>query len=277
MMKYLDLALQAVGAFALAAGLITTIARQLPAEVWARLHAIPRVDNVLRALRAGGLDVVKFLRAVAAVLTGTPWAAWVPVAEGLAGTIASLTGRAPTDVFAIRVGAQVQIEVGDRAALIAPEEAERLAGQLLEAAHSARTWSSALRGKTLPMGTPTPSSAPARASDQRGFARFTGLLVVVLIGLVAALASIVGCGPVRELVMRAAPGVPDPSSCTEGAYRCNGAVPEACSASGRFWPALARRADGSQRVCAGGCGLTDGGVAVCLAPDAGDAMEGGAR
>ena len=80
-----------------------------------------------------------------------------------------------------------------------------------------------------------------------------------------------GCEPIREGVMRVTPGVPDPSGCVDGTQRCNGSVPEVCSASHRWWPALPPRADGTQRVCAASCAVTDAGVAVCAA------LDGGAR
>lgn len=93
--------------------------------------------------------------------------------------------------------------------------------------------------------------------------------LVIVAGVVGALTC--GCPAIREGVMRVTPGVPDPSGCTDGAQRCNGSVPEVCSASHRWWPALPRRADGTQRVCAAGCAVTDAGVAVCAA------LDGGAR
>jgi len=98
-------------------------------------------------------------------------------------------------------------------------------------------------------------------------------LMAVIIVASAAGGLTCACGPVREGLLRVTPGAPDPTTCTEGAMRCNARVPEVCAASQmegifRWWPALPRRADGTQRVCSGGCALTDGGLAVCLAPDA---------
>ena len=88
-----------------------------------------------------------------------------------------------------------------------------------------------------------------------------------------------GCEPIREGVMVLTPGVPPRSDCAEGTQRCAGAVPEVCSASHRWWSALPPRADGTPRACAGGCSVTDAGVAVCVAADASTAAEsdGGAR
>ncbi len=77
------------------------------------------------------------------------------------------------------------------------------------------------------------------------------------------------CGPARDALLAATPGVPPVSGCTTGNYRCNAGVPEACSASGRWWPALPRDAQGVQRQCSAGCALGDGGVAHCAAPDGG--------
>ena len=42
-----------------------------------------------------------------------------------------------------------------------------------------------------------------------------------------------GCEPLREGVMRVTPGVPDPSGCVADTQRCNGPVPEVCSATDR--------------------------------------------
>lgn len=137
------------------------------------------------------------------------------------------------------------------------------------------------RGSTIvtPSAPPPPPSAPSvdlsrapvappfysgRAGGQGGFARLTALALILFFILTPALLSIVGCGPVRETVMRAAPGVPDPEDCAPGAWRCRGEVPEYCSDSHRFWPSLARNADGSQRVCRAGCAINDAGVGVCL-------------
>ena len=77
------------------------------------------------------------------------------------------------------------------------------------------------------------------------------------------------CGPAREALLRVTPTVPDPVGCVAGAQRCDGAVPVVCSSTGRWWPALAPRPDGTQRVCADGCAVDDAGVAHCQGPDGG--------
>lgn len=69
--------------------------------------------------------------------------------------------------------------------------------------------------------------------------------LILLLSLVVS----VGCGPARETVMRLAPGVPEVSGCAATTQRCNGAVPEVCSSSGRWWPSLPVRPDGTQRAC----------------------------
>lgn len=71
--------------------------------------------------------------------------------------------------------------------------------------------------------------------------------------------------------MRVTPGVPEPSGCVVDTYRCNGAVPEACSATHRWWPTIPRDPSGAQRVCPAGCAIAASGVAYCAAP-----MDGGA-
>lgn len=77
------------------------------------------------------------------------------------------------------------------------------------------------------------------------------------------------CGPARDALLAATPGVPPVSGCTAGNYRCNAGVPEACSASGRWWPALPRDATGGQTRCPAGCAVNGDGVAHCAAADGG--------
>lgn len=133
---------------------------------------------------------------------------------------------------------------------------------------------SPLRGSTIPISVAPPA--------ERGFARPAVLALILFLALMPLF---VGCETVREGVMRIAPGVPSRTDCEAGTQRCSAdQVPEVCSGSGRWWPALSRRADGSQRVCTGGCALTDAGVAVCVSvipenpfTDAAVAAEGGAR
>lgn len=95
-----------------------------------------------------------------------------------------------------------------------------------------------------------------------------GALLALSLTILAATAR---CGPARGALLSAA-GSPSAEGCDAGTYRCNGAVPEACSRSGRWWPALPRDATGRQTVCLDGCAVGDGGVAQC-AP----AADGGAR
>lgn len=78
--------------------------------------------------------------------------------------------------------------------------------------------------------------------------------------------ALTGCPLVRDAAMRAAPGVPDPVSCTPGVQRCDGLVPVVCSATRREWPALPRSASGEQRTCAPGACVVSDGVAHCEAP-----------
>jgi hypothetical protein len=63
-----------VGAVLTVFGVIGTLARAIPAPAWERIEReFPRVANTFRAMRAAGPDVVKFLRAVWAIVRGTPW------------------------------------------------------------------------------------------------------------------------------------------------------------------------------------------------------------
>ena len=103
--------------------------------------------------------------------------------------------------------------------------------------------------------------APAAGAAE--LARVSGVF-----GLVAVLA-LSACGPARDALMAVTPGVPPASGCTTGNHRCNGAVPEVCSETGRWWPALPRDAQGAQRACPAGCAMTADGAAYCAAADGG--------
>lgn len=101
----------------------------------------------------------------------------------------------------------------------------------------------------------------ARTLGQRGHVRGGLLAVLAVVALAVLGATAQGCGPARETVMRLAPGVPEVSGCAPSTQRCNGAVPEVCSSSGRWWPSLPVRPDGTQRACVS-CVVEDG-VAGC--------------
>lgn len=89
--------------------------------------------------------------------------------------------------------------------------------------------------------------------------------LVVAMVMLFALALAPACRPARELVMVVTPGVPSSSGCVEGATACVAGVPVRCSDSGRWWPALPRRADGTQRVCPSG--------QACAAPTASEPVH----
>jgi hypothetical protein len=140
-----------------------------------------------------------------------------------------------------------------------------------------------LRADELALGARLPEPiepAPRRRPGEGGYARFgamltvitTGALVMIILAFALA-AGTQGCGPTRELAMRATTGVPDPTDCQPLAQRCaetpGGVVPVVCSPvevpgsnRRREWPMLPRTADGRQRVCAHGC-LVTGGLAHC--------------
>lgn len=143
------------------------------------------------------------------------------------------------------------------------ERAWPRAGQLARAARKfgsdVQPFLAALLGALLGRPVHEDPEQPQPRAAERGSARPGALLVVVVLALGAYL--VVGCRTAREVVMRAAPGVPDPVGCVAGTQRCDGQVPQVCSASGRWWPSLPVRPDGSQRVC-GACVVEDG-VAGC--------------
>jgi len=108
-----------------------------------------------------------------------------------------------------------------------------------------------------------PSVGPlAPPPDQGGFVEGGAMLGVCVLALAASLACS-GCPVVREIAMRAAPGVPDPVGCVAGVQRCADGVPVVCSATGREWAALPRSASGEQRTCAPGVCVVSDGVAHC--------------
>ena len=118
--------------------------------------------------------------------------------------------------------------------------------------------------------TQAPPPPPPSGQSGRASLDVVALLLAVALCLVGLGAVLTACDPIREGVMRITPGVPDPSGCAEGVQRCNGLVPEVCSASHRWWASLPPRADGSPRVCRA-CVVDDAGVAGCdeLAADGG--------
>ncbi len=101
-------------------------------------------------------------------------------------------------------------------------------------------------------------AAPSGRSGQSGRADVGALVVLAAAGLVASVA----CRPVREAILDTqSPRV----ACVGGSHRCAAGAPEVCSAAGRWWPAMPPRDDGSPRVCAGACVLSDAGIAHCAA------------
>jgi len=103
---------------------------------------------------------------------------------------------------------------------------------------------------------PRPPAAPSGRSGQSGRADVGALVVLAAVGLVASVA----CRPVREAIIDTqSPRV----ACVGGSHRCAAGAPEVCSAAGRWWPAMPPRDDGSPRVCAGVCVVSDAGIAHC--------------
>ena len=110
---------------------------------------------------------------------------------------------------------------------------------------------------------PRPPAAPSGRSGEAGraspaalaLAAFVGLLGLVFVGL-----ALQGCPRAREAVLDTqSPRV----GCVALSHRCHDGAPEVCSAAGRWWPALPPRDDGSPRRCAGGCVVSDAGIAHC--------------
>lgn len=155
---------------------------------------------------------------------------------------------------------------------VAPAEPSAPARPTLEPSH--------LRASTISIAV-----APPPSTGERGSVRVGAVAVLLALGLgaLAVGAVLSGCPQVREGVMRITPGVPEPSVCVPDAQRCAGAVPEVCSrnqtGTTRWWPSLAPRIDGTPRVCAGGCSVSDAGLAGCdpVLPNNPFTADGGAR
>lgn len=99
-------------------------------------------------------------------------------------------------------------------------------------------------------------AAPSGRSGEAGRATVGALVVLAAVGLVA----VTACRPVREAIIDTqSPRV----ACVGGSHRCHNGAPEVCSAAGRWWPAMPPRDDGSPRVCAGVCVVSDAGIAHC--------------
>ena len=169
---------------------------------------------------------------------------------GLAALLSIINGALPASVQSGPVG-RVLHAVLDRLAVLTRSDAR---GTL--------KWPGVASALIVP-----PSVGPlAPPPDQGGYVEGGAMLGVCVLALASSLACS-GCPCVREIAMRAAPGVPDPSGCVAGVQRCADGVPVVCSATGREWAALPRSASGEQRTCAPGvCVVSDAGVAYCEAP-----------
>lgn len=98
---------------------------------------------------------------------------------------------------------------------------------------------------------PRPPAAPSGRSGQSGRADVGALVVLAAVGLVG----VTACPRAREAVLDTqSPRV----ACAPTSQRCHDNAPEVCSASGRWWPALSRHADGTPRTCVGSCRIEDG-------------------
>lgn len=186
---------------------------------------------------------------IALLAAAPPWVRTVASVLIAAWTFATLLGNA--------------LRAVPEAQYVRLERAWPRAGQLARAARKfgsdVQPFLAALLGALLGRPVHEDPEQPQPRAAERGSARPGALLVVVVLALGAYL--VVGCGPAREAVMRAAPGVPEAVGCVAGTQRCDGQLPEVCSSSGRWWPSLPVRPDGSQRECVS-CVVEDG-IAGC--------------
>ena len=105
-----------------------------------------------------------------------------------------------------------------------------------------------------------------RVKIRRAVTDTASLLVASLLMGLACGSVLVGCPWLRGAVMDVTPGVPSrtDSDAAVGASRCNGAVPEVRSESGRWWPATPAGAP-----CPYGCATDADGGAYCTGRDGG--------
>ena len=230
--------------------LVALYRSRTPAQWVALGESNPRLQGLFKAARALGVDPARAIEAGAQVVSGRR----VPdprelVIASQAAQIADLQAALAT--YQRRVAAQTVVD--------APEPALPTPAAPFDA--SAR--------QTI---APEVVAEAQRLTRDRlpGRAPLGALLAVLALSLLGAG---LACGPLTEAGLRATPGVPDPAACVAGTQRCHaadaGAVPEVCSATGRWWSALAPRGDGTARVCPGACAVTDAGVAYCAAADGG--------
>ncbi len=103
---------------------------------------------------------------------------------------------------------------------------------------------------------PRPPAAPSGRSGEAGRATVGTLVLLALVGALG----LAACPRAREAVLDTqSPRV----ACVGGSQRCHDGAPEVCSRAGRWWPAMPPRDDGSPRVCAGACVVSDAGIAHC--------------
>ena len=226
-------------AFALAAALVALM-RSIYAVISRIVKPYPRLRAAVEAVASLAPDVARFgLQAARAV-----------------------TGRAIPSIVLDSRDAEI-----DRQRQVIADQAVRIR-QLAEAGAVIVPSRTAAEGIERALE----STAASARSGQNGSAPVAALAVVSALGAALAFGLMLsGCPVVREGVMQVTPGVPDRSDCAEGAYRCNANVPEACSATHRWWPTIPRDPSGAQRVCPAGCAVAASGVAYCAA-----SIDGGA-
>lgn len=217
----------------LALAAMAAVARTLYALVSRLVAPYPRLRALVEAVAAASPDVIRAGQQLASAILGR--------------AVPSLDLRAPDD---------------DRAQLLAraqaaEDEASRLRVALRDGAVVVQSPGTAAQVDE--------ALARQRGGGQSGHAPVGALVAAMVLSLVMG-AAVYACTPAREAVMRVTPGVPAAVSCTPDTQRCNGTMPEVCSSSGRWWPSLSRRADGSQRQCARGCSMDASGVASCIGP-----------
>lgn len=253
--------------------LITAAAAWAAAQVRRRTQDA-RITAAVDTLARGAEGVVADLsqHVVSALKDPSQPGTWDQVAaqSARATAIRRLRALFPQDVAALEAGGIGRVD--------------ELLGVLVERGVIAAKGGAVPAVPTATPSTVTPSKVPP-PSGEAGFARpgAVALLLAVALCLAGLGAVLSGCPQVREGVMRITPGVPEPTVCVPDTQRCAGAVPEVCSrnetGTTRWWPSLAPRLDGTPRVCAGGCSVSDAGLAGCdpVLPDNPFTADGGAR
>lgn len=244
-------------------------------EQWIALgESNPRLQGLFKMSRGAGFEPARVLEGAAQVATGRR----IPdprelVISDQARRIAELEASlaAYQRAAAARPSTSLVVTLGDEVALgrstgtppepIAPFD-PTLTQDLTEASRAVQR---------------ATAERPANDPERGATSLSAAIATVALLGIAGAVGAMVwGCDPTRRFVLDHTDGVPARVSCVPRTQRCSVTdagvyLPVQCSDDHREWPAMPLRPDGTQRTCAAGegCEVIGGGIARCIAADAG--------